>query len=61
MATVQLDYLEIYTVRPGRKQWPVVYYRRGGVSKRLLGQDRKPVDPEDQAALLTAWQAAHQA
>jgi integrase len=61
MATVQLDYLKIYTVRRGRKQWPVVYYRRAGVSKRLLGPDGKPVDPGDHAALLIAWQAAHEA
>ena len=53
--------MSVFTVRRGRKHRRVAYYRRGGVKTRLLNPDGKPVDPDDSAALLAAWQVAHAA
>jgi integrase len=38
----------------------VAYYRRDGQRQRLRTPDGGAVDPADSAALLAAWQAAHQ-
>jgi hypothetical protein len=59
MPAAQLDYLSVFTVRRGPKQWAVAYYRRGGVKTRLKDGAGKPVDPGDHDALVKAWQAAH--
>lgn len=61
VSIVQLDYLNVFTVRRGRKKLHVAYYRRGGVKTRLKDDAGKPVDPNDRDALVRAWQAAHAA
>jgi integrase len=58
MATVTLNYLEIFADRKGL---PMAYYRRSGVRMRLRNANGQPVDPTDRDALVTAWQAAHAA
>jgi integrase len=61
VALVDLPYLSVFTVRRGRRAWPVAYYRRDGVRTRLLGADGAPVDPADGPAVLAAWTAVHEA
>lgn len=57
MARLHLPYLELFQAR----HQVAAYYRRDGQRRRLRGADGKPVDPADQLALTTAWQAAHDA
>lgn len=58
MATVELNYLSIFRDRKRRK---MAFYRRDGVRTRLRDAAGKPVDPDDQVALLDAYKAVHQA
>ena len=56
LAPVNLRYLKIYRNQRGKL---VAYYRRGGISRRLLTEDGSPVEPGDLASLTAAWQQAH--
>jgi integrase len=56
LAPVNLRYLKIYRNQRGKL---VAYYRRGGISRRLLTEDGTPVEPGDLASLAAAWQQAH--
>lgn len=55
MASVTLDYLE--TFRSHGKGF--AFYRRDGHRRRLRDEEGRGVDPSDTAALIAAWQRAH--
>jgi integrase len=58
MATVQLDYLNVFADRKGRL---IAHYRRDGIRLRLRDATGKPVDPNNAAALIAAWTLVHEA
>jgi integrase len=53
---VNLKYLQLYRNQRGKL---VAYYRRGGISRRLLTEDGSAVEPGDSTSLAAAWQRAH--